>query len=250
MRTMGWPLALVWMGCSTDDKVDAGTTAGLPMTQTEESPSTSTSTEPGDDDDDASGDDDDASGDGDDDDTWVDSGPGPTDTGGTDHPRDWVPPLFREDCIDGYEVTWPSAGLVAMSWDPPVYGSLDAPFEGDFDVYHLVAAESGAAQTNESFLLRLSSTANLTGLPLSGNCDDDFVVVDSDNLATPVAGTMQYAGTFHLAQGYNLVEARHYCELYRAGRCPEHHDPVTSCDSTNVNSVHLEGDAVCLVPAF
>ena len=42
----------------------------------------------------------------------------------------------------------------------------------------------------------------------------------------------------------------HFCPLVRTGGCPDLHlldDPEGTCDSSNPNSAHFEGEGLCLV---
>ena len=76
------------------------------------------------------------------------------------------------------------------------------------------------------------------------------MVGDVDNYGPPSASRL-YIGTFWMDAGPNTLQMDHYCPQYRAGACPGHHitaDSGSTCDSGNINSVHFEGYAVCLVP--
>lgn len=129
-------------------------------------------------------------------------------------------------------------------------GVLYAPEAGWYDLYNTHLAESGASQLNESTFFRVRNDSNPRGWPLLGNCGDAWVVVDSDNLG-PAPGVQEFVGTFWFDAGENLLEMTHYCTLYRAGMCPEHHTDTPSnqtCDSNNIHSAHFMGFAICLVP--
>jgi len=182
--------------------------------------------------------------------------------GDDDDDDDGVPPIGRlpddpppefgtDDCDNGLWVDWNGGETVVLSWDPVALASIEVPEAGVYDVYDLVIAESGATQTNESAFFRISSLANLTGLPSAGNCGDDYVVPDPDNAGPLPAGTTQYLGTFELGVGENTVEVNHYCPRYRAGDCRQFHtDTGTTCEGGDSNSVHITGAAVCLVPVL
>jgi hypothetical protein len=156
------------------------------------------------------------------------------------------------DCEDGVTATWLSGELAALSYDTdPSIGMLNSTLTGNFHVYDIVPAESGAAQWNESMYLRVTNTTESIGMPVRENCGGDFIVVDADNQGDLPAGTTQYLGTFWLEAGDNNVEVWHACPRMRDGECPDQHiedEPSSTCDSTNINSVHLTGQAICLVP--
>ncbi len=185
--------------------------------------------------------------------TATGTGTGGTGTGET-QTNGWPPDDFGdEDRASGVLGTWLSGEIAVMSWDGgPALGQLEAPLAGHYHVYDLSIAESGAGQWNESAFIRIPNSANPSGLPNLGNCDGDFVVEDPDNVNPVPTGSTLYLGTFQLDAGINEVELWHYCPVYRDGDCPTLHipdDPGSTCDSSNVNSVHFTGTAVCLVPA-
>lgn len=166
-------------------------------------------------------------------------------------PDDPPPEFGTDDCSNGVWVDWNGDEMAVLSWGPMALASIDVMEAGLYDVYDLVIAESGAAQTNESAFFRISSLANLTGLPAGVNCGADYVVPDPDNGGPLPAGTTQYLGTFELGVGENTVEVNHYCPRFRAGDCPQFHtDTGTACGGGDSNSVHITGAAVCLVPVL
>ena len=94
----------------------------------------------------------------------------------------------------------------------------------------------------------MTNARNPTGLPASGNCNGDFVVVDNDNSGT--RPSMVFMGTFWLEAGNNTLTFAHYCPRQRAGHCPEHHNPTPSwstCSSGQGNSAHLDLRAFCAI---
>ena len=98
----------------------------------------------------------------------------------------------------------------------------------------------------------MSNNTRPDGTPLIGNCGSDWIVEDADNFGAPPAGTAQYLGTFWLDEGLNDVELWHYCPVYLDNQCGQFHytdDAGSTCDSGNANSVHLTGEAICLVKA-
>lgn len=186
------------------------------------------------------------------DDTPGDDIPG-DDTPGDDTPGGWdptdLPDFVDVDCPGGYLSTWNADPFVLTSTGGSFITSLEVPFEGRFAVYEATPAESGDSQTNESAFLRISSLANLTGLPEVANCQGDWVFTDADNAGPPTG--LQYAGTFWLGEGTNTVEALHFCEVWRTGACDDLHvDWGTSCDPGHINSVHFQAEDVCLIPVL
>jgi len=232
--------SLVALGaCSTDTKEDGTLATDAPTTTGDDDDTT------GDDDDTTGDDDDDTLGD-DDDDTGMDTAVGDDDD--DDIPEPWE----GRDCPNGQFATWLSGELIVFSDDPPAVGTLEVPLGGLYNLYDVAVAESGPGQTNESAFLRVPTSSDPVGLPSPLgliNCDDDYVALDSDNVAPPPAGGVQYLGTFLFETGPNSVEFHHYCEAYFAGRCTGMHDPGTTCE-TGINSVHFTGAAVCLVPVL
>ena len=191
---------------------------------------------------------------------WDDTGdPGtndtaePGDTGSTPElPQDgipWQPP--SEDCAEGVPVTITNAPLVVLAWSPDTAtGTIDVPRAGWYHLWDTTPAESGASQQNESTMVRMTNTVDPVGAPFYTNCGDDFVVLDADNGGAPPARI--YMGTFWLEGGVNTLTLRHLCPTIRAGSCTSMHntaDPGSTCESGSPNSAHLQGGAVCLVPA-
>lgn len=183
----------------------------------------------------------------------TDGGPGdgpPGDDTGT--PEIDIPPTYLDgDCEEGTMVELSAAELVVMSWDPTTAeATLEVAEQGVYHMYNTHIVESGASQWNESAYFRVVNASVPDGEPLLANCDVDYVVQDADNLGPPL-GTRTYVGTFWLDPGTNTFRMSHYCPVYRAGVCPEHHipdEPEATCDSGNVNSVHFSGYGLCLVP--
>ena len=163
-------------------------------------------------------------------------------------PEDWpdpeLPDEFLDDC-PGVWVPWQGTDLVLLGQDPPLQAAVDVPISGLYEVYEPVAAESGPSQTNESAFLRFPNDLNPDGTPELGNCFEDWVVLDPDNAGPPL-GTLQYAGTFVLEEGLQPLTVTHFCG--RDPRCEALHDPGTTCESGNVNSVHFESGGLCLIP--
>ena len=128
-------------------------------------------------------------------------------------------------------------------------GNLDVSETGLFHIYSAYSAESGATQMNESAYYRIENDTAPDGLPLYGNCGDEWVVRDMDNDEPWAPGDYLYIGTFFLEEGDNDLELNHYCELFSAGECAEFHvdeDETSTCPSSNPNSAHFSGD-VCLL---
>ena len=205
-------------------------------------------------DDDTAGDDDVADDDAADDDT----DPGQDDDDDDDATDDdEEPPEHVEECpedVDYSFVDGDGDGFVAvLSWDSgPDSATLLVDFSGVYHVYDTYIAESGASQINESGYVTITNSLNPTGVPEFTNCDDWYVVPDSDIHGTPPAGAI-YIGTFPLAAGEdNILSLHHYCWLYRDGHCPQFHIGAGgadgSCDDNGANSIHMALDAICLVP--
>ena len=100
--------------------------------------------------------------------------------------------------------------------------------------------------------MRVVSDTVPDGAPYFTNCGADWFVADADNDATPPTGARLHLGTFWLDAGDNTLYLNHYCPVYRAGECTWLHDTVdgsSTCDSSNANSVHIEGDGICVVRA-
>lgn len=163
-----------------------------------------------------------------------------------------LPPNELEgDCDGGITAQWQSGEL--QRWghdDDPIQGTLTASGTGWFHVYDDHAAESGGSQRNESYYLRIPTTLNPTGQPLEGNCHGDWVSLDADNDGPPPG--RRYLGTFHLEAGDNTVDIHHFCGSYRDGLCGELHDihdERSTCETSNPNSIHFTGSALCLMEA-
>lgn len=180
--------------------------------------------------------------------SFVDTSVTTDDTGFTDHAD-----FDTEECRGGILATWQPGELVALSYDTgAAYGVLNSPEAGTFHVYDIAPAESGPSQSNESMYLRIVNDAAPTGQPLQQNCGGDWMVLDPDNAGSLPAGATQYLGTFAIEEGVNDVEMRHMCARVRAGECESLHNTVPadgSCLTSNVNSVHMTGEAICLKPA-
>jgi hypothetical protein len=126
--------------------------------------------------------------------------------------------------------------------------TIRATVAGWYHLYDAYVAESGTSQWNESAYLRVTNARNPSGLPASGNCNGDFVVVDNDNSGT--RPSMVFMGTFWLEAGNNTLTFAHYCPRQRAGHCPEHHNPTptwSTCSSGQGNSAHLDLRAFCAI---
>ncbi len=163
-----------------------------------------------------------------------------------------LPPQFRDQACPGGTLATFDGGMIWVgSWsNTSDSGTLTAPAEGWFHAYSTLLAESGNSQWNESSVFRVKNTTWPAGTPYYRNCSDDWVVPDVDNYGAP-SGSRLYIGTFWMDSGANTLQMDHYCPMYRAGQCPGHHiptDPSSTCDSGNINSVHYEGLALCLVP--
>jgi len=188
---------------------------------------------------------------------------GPDDTGDGedgdgDPPRYDTPPTERPptfldgDCEEGTdEVVVEFSEIYVKSWDATLSeGTLYAYEAGWYHLYDLGMAESGASQTNETAMVRIKNSTNPDGLPAWANCDTDWFVIDADNYSPP--SDRIYTGTYWLDEGVNQLELVHFCPVYRAGACGDLHITDWSdstCETSNPNSVHLVGDAACVVPA-
>ncbi len=181
-------------------------------------------------------------------------GSGKTDD--TSTPEEQTPnePPFEviDECPDGATASL-TAGVYVLSWDPSdASGSLEADAEGWYHLYDYALSESGTSQTNESGYLRVPNDGNPDGLPRWANCESEWVQVDQDNAGTPTTGARSYLGTFWLEEGPNTFTFHHFCPLYRSGVCADLHetsDSESTCDSSNGNSVHFEGEGICIVLA-
>jgi len=173
-------------------------------------------------------------------------------------PYDEEPPQWLDDC--------PPEALVATDFFGPegtdeIYvlangqtesiGTLVASPGGVYAVYDTYVYESGASQINESGYVRIRNDANTDGLPLWGNCGDEYIIQDGDNEGGAPAPLI-YLGSFELVEGYNELTLHHFCPLFRQGLCEGFHIGETQGDSSclgdNVNSLHLTADGICLVP--
>lgn len=173
-------------------------------------------------------------------------------------PYDEEPPRWLDDC--------PPEALVAADFFGPdgadeiavlatgqteSTGTLVASPGGVYAVYDTYVYESGASQINESGYLRIRNSVNTDGLPLWGNCDDEYIFQDGDNDGGAPA-PLVYLGSFELVEGYNELTLHHFCPLFRQGLCEGFHIGDTqgdsSCLGNNVNSLHLTADGICLVP--
>ncbi len=182
---------------------------------------------------------------------------GADDTGDPDEPDDPGDPddpdEFIEDCADGSVATFPSGPIYVLSWDPTsASGTLVASTAGWYHVYDYTIAESESSQTNETAYFRITNATNTGGAPYHVNCGDEWVIKDADNSGALPSGTRIYIGTFYLEAGQNEVTMYHYCPLQRAGECDDLHitsDSSSTCETGNVNSVHFDGEGICIVPA-
>jgi len=184
-------------------------------------------------------DDDDDNSPGDDDD---DDGPG----------DDHDPPEFLDDpCDPGDLATTTESMLIVGSWDPlEASTTLVAPAAGEYDVYNTHIVESGPSQWNETAYVRITNAGNPDGRPVFGNCGPEWIVADADNFGPP-PGVQTYIGTFWLEGGNNTLTVHHYCPENRAAICEGFEfmdDPNSTCASNNFNSVHFNGEGVCLIP--
>lgn len=172
------------------------------------------------------------------------------DTAEPDEPEEGPPDEPLDDCEGDVEATWESGEIAVLGReDAPDSGTLTVPEAGWYHVYDTSIAESEDAQGNESAYLRIPSSADGDGLPMWGNCSEDWVVVDPDNGGPLPDGTRLYMGTFYLNEGENTVWLHHYCTRYRAGECADLHiedDSDSTCDTNNPNSVHFSGEGLCL----
>ncbi|MFT5684230.1 MAG: hypothetical protein ACI8RZ_005171 [Myxococcota bacterium] len=184
----------------------------------------------------------------------------PEHEGETDSGDDYDPAIVEEgppeslltDCADGTLATF-SSPIYVLSSDPiTATGELNADSAGWYHVYDYTIAESGASQRNETAYFRITNGAEPEGLPYFGNCGDEWLVMDADNEGDLAEGTRIYIGTFYLETGANQLTMTHFCDLVREGSCGEYEllDSDQTCDVTgNPNSVHFDGEGICLVPA-
>jgi len=170
-----------------------------------------------------------------------------------DEPEEWLDEC-PEDAIpitDFYSSDG-GDGIYTLSWGPTeADATLEAPVAGMYAVYDTYVYESGGSQTNESGFIRIRNNENPDGAPISPNCGLDYIIQDSDNSGSPPAPYV-YLGTFELVQGANELTLYHYCALYRQGYCGSFHigdpDANSGCEGSGPNSIHLEGEGICLVP--
>ncbi len=176
-----------------------------------------------------------------------------SDTAGDERTLDDVPPeIVKEDpCPDDVNATFHPDGIYVKSWDRMEdSGTLVADVAGLYHVYDYTIAESGESQTNESAYFRVTNDTNPSGVPEFANCRTDWVVIDLDNEAPLEEGSRVYVGTFWLDEGDNPLTMHHFCPIVRSGGCPDLHltdDSGGTCDSDNPNSVHFNGEGLCLV---
>jgi hypothetical protein len=168
------------------------------------------------------------------------------------------PPLWRNDCppeaIATAEFYGPNgeSEIAVLDSDPTeASATLVVPFSGVYALYDTAVAESGASQINETGYIRIRNAANPSGVPSTSNCEDEYIVQDNDNSGLAPAPLI-YLGTFPLLEGENALTLYHFCPLFEQGMCSEFHigDPGDSsgCSGNGPNSIHLAGEAICLVP--
>ena len=84
--------------------------------------------------------------------------------------------------VEPYNCTAEDAGTADVEVDdaaadvPEDTGTLVASPAGVYAVYDTFVYESGASQVNESGYLRIRNEVNTDGLPLWGNCGDEYIV--------------------------------------------------------------------------
>jgi len=168
------------------------------------------------------------------------------------------PPDWRSECppeaFEGVAFYGPDGEteIYVLDSDPSeATATLVVPVSGLYAVYDTAVSESGASQTNETGFLRIRNSANPTGVPENPNCGEDFLVQDSDNSGIPPA-PLSYLGMFELVEGDNEVTLYHFCPLFNQGECEDFHigdpDAESGCFGSGLNSIHLTGDGLCLVP--
>jgi hypothetical protein len=173
-------------------------------------------------------------------------------------PYDEEPPQWLDDCppeaIQATDFFAPDGGdeiYVLANGHTEDTGTLVASPAGVYAVYDTFVYESGASQINESGYLRIRNEVNTDGLPLWGNCGDEYIVQDGDNDGSAPAPLI-YLGSFELVEGYNELTLHHFCPLFRQGLCEGFHIGETqgdsSCLGNNVNSLHLVAGGICLIP--
>ncbi|MEE2829047.1 MAG: hypothetical protein VX498_07660 [Myxococcota bacterium] len=204
-------------------------------------------------------------GEGDDDDSPIDPGVDDDDTGGPyddgvddDDVGLDEPPPWRDDCppeattaTDFYGPNGEDEIYVLDSGATEATATLVVPVAGLYAVYDTAVYESGASQTNETGYLRIRNSHNPEGTPAIANCGDEYIVADNDNSGSPPAALI-YLGTFDLDEGENNLTLHHFCPLFDQGQCEAFHngapDDASGCYGNGPNSIHLVGDAICLVP--
>ena len=173
------------------------------------------------------------------------------DTDDPDDPNPEEPPddVMEGDCPPGTTASFSEDEIYVKSDEmQTASGTLSTDEAGWYHIYDYSLAESGTSQTNESIYLRISNGSRPEGQPYWGNCEEDWVVADSDNEGFP-KGDRIYVGTFWLDAGDNALTLNHYCLLYDQGLCPEFHvtsDSGSTCDS-GPNSAHLQADGICML---
>lgn len=166
-------------------------------------------------------------------------------------PTGQPPGKTRSSCADGTAASFSPGEIYVLSWSSTTAsGVLHAPEMGWYHVFNQHVAESGASQRNESAFFRVPNATHPSGKPRWSNCGDDWVLPDHDNGGA--TALYHYVGTFWLDAGENRLEMHHFCPDIRAGACAWMHDKVDSdktCDSDNPNSVHFNGDGLCVTTA-
>ncbi len=177
-----------------------------------------------------------------------------SDTAAGEETLDLPPDVVRDDpCPDDVNATFGPEPIYVKSWDRQSdAGELVADVAGRYHVYDFTIAESGSSQPNESAWFRVTNESNPGGYPEFANCRSEWVVVDLDNDAPLGRGSRIYVGTFWLDEGANELTMHHFCPVVRTGGCPDlhlTHDAGGTCDTDNPNSVHFNGEGLCLVRA-
>ena len=159
------------------------------------------------------------------------------------------PTVITDDCVTDTEASFSPGEIYVLSYEPTsASGTLTAGVSGWYHGYDFSLAESGASQTNEESYLRIGNARRPGGEPYWANCEDEWIVDDLDNDGL-ASGTRVYTGTFWLEAGDNTLTLNHYCPLYMDGYCPEFHETSDSgqtCDAGAANSVHFNGEGLCL----
>ena len=167
------------------------------------------------------------------------------------HPPTGSPPDKTRSSCEGVSASFSPGEIYVLSWsNTSASGTLTAPQQGWYHVFNQNVAESGASQRNESAYFRVTNATHPSGEPRWGNCGDDWVLPDKDNNGS--TALFYYIGTFWLDSGDNALTMHHYCPDYRSGSCTWMHDGQDSeatCESDNPNSVHFNGDGLCVAVA-